>query len=237
MKHSLNRINKVLSIFMLFATLSVLTTSLPSAFADPDPGQGAFPNQIPTTGTTILKVGTGTHQAFTSVAGVAVYTDETVLTCPLPAAAGLEKRFDLRNAAGTPVTATLGTTTSSFEVPWGTGLTFGATTFGTVTFSSAGPYHWGEAATPLLATDSTATVDTLVFRTCGTEGATQAGAQPYAGDAIFSVVLPVGGELLSIDMTSVLVAGAFTNQMLLLPILGVVAATAFAILKIQVRKN
>ena len=122
-------------------------------------------------------------------------------------------------------------------MPWGTGATFSITQTGAGTLSGTGPYHWADSAgAPGTPADSTAILDTFSFVTCGTEGATSPGLD-YSGDAQFQIVPPVAGEILPIDMTAVLVAGAFTNQMMLLPILGLVAASAFVILKFQVRRN
>ena len=240
MRHSINRLTKLLTLAVLFAGVGSIMSSAPLAFAAPDPGQGAFPNAVVQNGQTTLRLGTGVHQAFTGVNEIAVFTDETVSTCPLPAAVGSEKRFDLRDSANpfAIVTVTLDTTTSFISMPWGTGASFPIVMNGIGTVSGSGSYHWadsaGAAGTPA---DSTAVLDTLTFPSCGTEGADQGSAQPYSGDAIFSVVPPVAGELIPIDVTAVLLAGALTNQMMLLPLLGLVAATAFVVLKLQLRRN
>lgn len=54
----------------------------------------------------------------------------------------------------------------------------------------------------------------------------------------FQVLQPVGGEILSIDTTALLIAGASANALWILPALALAAGAAFTVLKLQVsRKN
>ena len=59
-----------------------------------------------------------------------------------------------------------------------------------------------------------------------------------SGDALLSGQPPVGGSILSVDTTALVLAGLFTSPMLMLPIIGVAATagTAFTVLR-RLRKE
>ncbi|MEM3084141.1 MAG: hypothetical protein QXP61_03535, partial [Nitrososphaerales archaeon] len=132
------------------------------------------------------------------------------------------------NAAVTPAGATVwelrksGTTVtyslpanSSIRIPFGTGGTFDITRLGgaTVNPGGTGGYSWVIIDGPNVA-DNTNELGLYIFCTIGSEGIT-----PYLGLGTLQVTapVPVGGELLSIDATALLIAGVFTNSFFMLP--------------------
>ncbi len=47
------------------------------------------------------------------------------------------------------------------------------------------------------------------------------------------IVFPVGGSILSVDASALLIAGLFTTPLMVIPIVGAAAGTAFTIYKLR----
>ncbi len=111
--------------------------------------------------------------------------------------------------------------------------------------SGTGPYVWLEYLGPAAPVgdglfNAGATVPQLAtlgnlwgFFTCGVDGFGLAGEQPGSQQETFRVELPVGGEIISINTSALVIAGLMTNGMMLVPILGAAATagTVFTVLR------
>jgi hypothetical protein len=80
---------------------------------------------------------------------------------------------------------------------------------------------------------STATTGVYEVIVCGEEGTNT----KRAFDGTFVVNPPIAGKLLPIDMTAVFIAGFMMSPLMILPVLGGIAATSFVVLKYQVERK
>ncbi len=112
--------------------------------------------------------------------------------------------------------------------------------------SGTGPYTWAEYLGPMGAAgdgvfNAGVTIPQLAtlgnqwgFFTCGVDGYLLVpGQQPSFQQETFRVELPVGGEIISINTSALVIAGLMTNGMMLVPILGAAATagTVFTVLR------
>ncbi len=111
--------------------------------------------------------------------------------------------------------------------------------------SGIGPYIWVEYLGPTAPVgdgvfNAGATLPQLAtlgnlwgFFTCGVDGFQLVGEQPGSQQETFRVELPVGGEIISINTSALVIAGLMTNGMMLVPILGAAATagTVFTVLR------
>ncbi len=111
--------------------------------------------------------------------------------------------------------------------------------------SGTGPYVWVEYLGPLApVNDGVITTGLTIpqlatlgafwgFYTCGVDGVNDPNPQAAQQQETFSVELPVGGEIISINTSALVIAGLMTNGMMLVPILGAAATagTVFTVLR------
>jgi len=251
---------------LLILLTAVLIPSISYAAASPDPSISCNPfSVVKDTQCTITVQGTATTENVDQItvyaAGpIAAGADDN--TCPnpgpgvqtIPGGSGVWRLVG--DVSGLPIRANLNSNADMVIVDFGTpigGGTVTVNTAGATTLTTdgsdpsggvAGPINgkWIPIGTAIVANTGPAIVPSFYgLMSCGTEPASTMTAAPPAGFgyeniASFQIIAPVGGEVLSINMVSLLIAGISTSFTPLI-VLGVIAASSFAVLKLQLSKK
>lgn len=259
MKYVASDLKKLFGFTVLFATMTVLMIGTGSAvFADPDASPGATPS--PAVVDSIVTV-TVISIPPTFMDELIVYDTPTAPgddgSCPNQIPSGVEawrlvSNTDTTKSIRAFIPSILSSPTARIEVPFGTGVgspvtvtaTGGAfvTKDGTIPPTAAGltsvQATWLEvgdtAGTPAPTTDR---VGDYRIGVCGRENnLVYASAINYDVSSPFTIQEPVGGEIISVSTTALLLAGASTSALWLVPLVAV-AAGAFAVLRFQVYRK
>lgn len=250
-------------IVILFAAIAASGIStIPSAMAMLSPSLSATPLPVIQGGITILKItGAGDNTPPHLLGMIRVFDPNLVVSggagstfgtgaCTPRGATGAGSAWDLETSNGGLVVYKLAAATDTLEVTFGGGSSgiFPVVTLtdisgsSTVTAGTPG-YKWTEvAAINANGLPDNTLVDTTAspytFYTCGFDSV--AGADPISGtfqynaDIPFTTKKPVGGTILPIDTTALLIAGASVNAIWLLPVLAGLAVGVFTLLRFQV---
>ena len=258
MKMTVSDVKRFSSISIMLFAVTALLTSTPSAMALPDPSIGGNTVTQNSAGTITITVGAGTPpitgeairvydqpKADTAIDGSCPMADpalEGVTTWELRADSDTTKKIDYSFPIGS-----VGTT--SVKVNFGTGVGISGNPV-TVTVDAPGQLsiggvfqgsgvsvlgRWIEVTDNAGSTGATAPstnrLGLYAVVTCGLEG-----ASPSEVSGNLSVVKPVGGEIIPVSTTALLLAGVPTSALWLVP-LAAVAAGAFAVLRLQVYRK
>lgn len=242
---------------MLFA-ITALLTSAPAAMAAPDPSIGGSTTTQNGAGIITISVGAGTPpisgeairvydqpKAATAVDGACPMSDpavEGVTTWELRADSDTTKiidyRFPVGSASGTSVKVSFGTGIGISGSPVTVTVDSPAELSVGGVFQGAGVSvqgRWVEITDNVGTTGATAPstnrLGLYAVVTCGLEG-----GQPSEVSGNLSVVKPVGGEIIPVSTTALLLAGVSTSALWLVP-LAAVAAGAFAVLRFQILRK
>ena len=252
MKRIDTNVRKLLSTsFMLLAIAAVMIAGAEKAFANPGPAHAGNPPllQIVQGGQGQMKISALAINTFG--AEIAIYSNEGITLlpnnpCPLPAKIlATNLKYQLMDADGDLVGYRLLAAADFVQVPWGHGIFIpalqvqtsagGSLVKGATTTAATFPLHWEEVddGNPLTADDTsnvTPLPDIYRLASCGTEGPL---ALNYQDSGAFVIVLPVGGDILPIDASALLIAGLFTTPLMILPVVGAAAGTALTIYKLR----
>ncbi len=239
-------LNSRLSIGILVLSIMFIGASIPDAAAQTP---GLIVADVVENGVADLNF--QTTKSTSNVNAIAVYSDGSVGIpgngCTAGGVGGLpsaplgEEEWILRDT-GLNIAKILVTGTGTIvPTPFGGG-SFSITTAGTsITSAGGNPLHWDKIGT---ANDGTSddetdvggnTPDDYLYGLCGTDN--NVGQNPGGGGVgnAFNIVAPVGGEILSINTTALLIAGISNSSLWLIPLVGI-AGAAFVLLRYQVLK-
>jgi len=138
-----------------------------------------------------------------------------------------------------PVTGTSTTVipSATAEVYIANNAGYGDTTLATYTSQGTGTSvsaKWVKINAGPASSPDTSRVGLYNSFTCGIE---LLGTSPYTAPGPFLVQKPVGGSILPIDATSLVLAGIQSNALWMLPTLGAIASATFGILYFQIKRN
>jgi hypothetical protein len=220
----------------------LIATTIPSAFAN-SPSGNTVPNTVTAGVTPVTLVLTSNGVLQHNFGEIRVF-DKNITPGGFPAQASTtdcslpptllvtDKAWDLVTSPGgvqVKYTIPIG---GSIKIPFGTGASFSVTLLGGSTLSVAGPYIWKEVNAPFsTGTDSISTTvgDTYEWPSCGFDGSA---TLQYKMSNTFQIVAPVGGSIIPIDTTALLVAGvASTGLWWMIPVLGAAGLAVFTIRK------
>lgn len=237
--------------FMLVALATVMFAGAEKAFANPGPAHAGNPPllQVVQGGQGQMKISALAVNTFG--AEIAIYSNENIILsqnapCPLPAPAIPNLKYQLMDADGALVGYRLLAAGDFVQVPWGHGVFInalqvqtsagGSLVKGATTTAPTFPLHWEEVNDGNTATaDDTSNVsplpDSYRLASCGVEGG--GAGQNYQDSGGFQIVLPVGGSIIPVDASALLIAGLFTTPLMMIPAVGAAVGTAFTIYKLR----
>jgi len=260
-------IRSITMIMLFASVGSLLSTGIPDAFAMTSPAVGQEPNTPVMGGTMKVVIIAGTNAELDHVKGIVrIYepnltvgtgTGDFSKTPPLDVCdfgttggtnLGTGRIWEFRQASNTGLANeyTITQTTDSLKIPFGVnGATVTPTKTPGVTLSdNQGVWvQTSESPNPGTMDD---TIDFLTddvgapyrVATCGYDNEGQAGDKfQYLVNDPFGTQALVGGTIMAIDTTALLIAGISTSQLMILPALGIVAGGAFALLKFQLQRK
>lgn len=242
MKHSVNDVKRHSGLVLLFAAVVAISAAsiMPQAMAD-TPNQSLLPDppivNNPVTITIEGKAPQAPHfgerirvmePGWTSGGGLAAPC--TALSIAAPNSYSV---WELQSG-GSPVTYTL-QAGDQLKITFGSG---GAPTVTLINTSgnsavTAGPYTWVDVGVGG-GVHNTSQLAAYTYGSCGKDG-NQAGNNFQQTDE-FTPVKPVGGEIIPISTTALLLAGMSTSALWLVP-LAAVAVGAFTVLRLQVNRK
>ncbi len=247
---------------LLVAVGAMMIPAMPSAMAMPDASIGGSSTVSDGTSTITITVGAATSALDVEGERIRVYDDSkgnvgtTGASCPLPdpsaTDAGVVTTWELRSSADEddvidfifPVGSS---STTGLTVPFGTGvnpvtvnidapgeLSIGGVDQGAGVSVSA---VWKEVTDNIGGTGTTAPDTSRLgfygIYSCGDEFS---GQNQFEIDGNFLVQLPVGGTILPVSMSSLLIAGLSMNSMWMLPLMGA-AVGVVALFKVKRKQN
>jgi hypothetical protein len=252
---SINR--RLYTLLVVFGVIGTLGLSMQSAFADPDPAQGYLQSSVVQGTATDIQIDQAASNALTISNFITVYdTDKTTsesfatggLTgCPTSVGAGIDVWQLVRSSDDAPIgyKFAAGGILGQVKTKYGTGVgtTSGNTVTVTVngdttlrfgssdgTLGASATAYWKKVP-PTVNNINTDNLGFQSFLTCGTEGSAN-----FHGGGQVEIVKPVGGEIIPVSTTALLLAGFSTSALWLIP-LTVVAAGSFAVLRFQVYRK
>lgn len=237
---------------MLLAFATLLFAGAENAFANPGPAHAGNPPLLQ-----IVQGGQGQMKITATAINthgdeIVVYSNEGLILntgqyCPLPnKILNTNFKYQLRDNDGALVGYRLTSSGEFVQIPWGHGVFINAAQVQTSAGGSlvkattvtpvSYPIHWEEVDDGNLATaDDTSNItplpDVYKLASCGVEGA--GNGLNYQDAGAFMIVLPVGGSIIPIDASALLIAGLFTTPLMALPAVGAVAGTALTIYKLR----
>lgn len=257
MKLVIGEVNRLLGFTILFGVMAALMIStIPAAMANPGSSPGAVPDPGAKNSIVYITVVTIPRGW---VDEVVVYDTATAPTlvgniCPLEIPSGIKAwklvsdtdstkniRAFLAPGGVGKIAAPFGTGVGSPITVTATGGAF-VTKDGSVPPTTAGlvlvQATWLEvgdtAGTPPPSTDR---VGQYRVGACGKEGVgTYVSASDYELSSPFEIINPVGGEIIPVSTTALLLAGVSTSALWLVP-LAAIATGAFVVLRFQVNKK
>ena len=231
-------------------TVSLALGSMPLAFAN-SPNVSPIPQNVFLDGTNIIKVTADPNTLKQDRATLSMY-DPVVTSigsnflsggnCRTgPATGGTQ--WELRDSANlaNPIVYTFSSVGDSFKVNFGTDgdvTIFDLTGTATVTTTNAKWYDVSGGNDPAaydILTDPDDPFDFYTPRSCGFESVVTLGTGGglFNSESSVFVVQAVGGSIIPIDATSLVVAGMLTNAFWFLPIVGAASAAGIGIYRLR----
>jgi len=152
-----------------------------------------------------------------------------------PSAADDGHVFELQETASKAISFFIADAGHTITVPFpnGPGGTVSITASGAGTSASMGTAKWVDITDSL--TPQAPALDETGFYSIDSCGTDDGG--PWKLEETLEAKPPVGGALLAIETTSLLIAGATSSAMWILPVLGLAVAGSIALLKFQVARR
>jgi len=253
MKSIVRNTKQLASIVILLTAVSALMFSaLPAAMAMPDPTPGGNPD--PSVQNAILNIEV-TSSPRSQIDELIVYDTATTPVpdnnaCPLPIPAGI-KAWRLVSSGDTTknIRAHIpsGALTGIISAPFGTGvpavITVDALGGAELSISPANPFGsnifsiatatWLSVGT-VAGPPSTDRIGNYNVGVCGFEDANL--GTLFEGFSPFTIDLPVGGEVIPVGTTSLMLAGISTSALWLVPLVAI-AGVSFALIRFQVLRK
>jgi len=148
---------------------------------------------------------------------------------------GVVPTWELRNG-GVRVTFLLASAGDQITVRFGVGAANPVIAGAAFMTPNAGAFRWFDTDTGAVATDNTNVAGGYRYGSCGTDE-TGISPAPYTDLNTQNLQAPVGGTILGIDKTALLISGVLLNPIWILPVLGLVAGGTFALLRFQVNRK
>ena len=235
---------------LLVAVGAMMIPAMPFAMAMPDPTTGGNPD--PSIQNSILDIEASSSPQ-SEIDELIVYDSPTEAAddnkCPLDPSTGT-KAWRLVSSADTSKAIRMaipsGALTGLVTAPFGTGVaaSFSVEATGGAELTADGSAPTGSGITTVSATwldvgdvagtPSTDRVGNYRVGSCGNEGAGLASS--YEGFGLFSIVLPIGGMVIPVGATSLVLAGISTNALSIVSLVAI-AGVSFAVLKFQVSRK
>ena len=238
------------AIAILLLTVTIALGSIPSALAANTPNVSPLPTTVTLNGNNIIKVTADPNKLAHNRATLSMFDPNVTVfgsnfidgngNCRSgPPTGGTQ--WELRHSSDltTPVVYTMSSVGDSFKVNFGTdGIVtiFDITGTTTVSTTSAKWVDTSGGSDPAkydILTNPIDPFDAYEPHSCGFENVGQGTQAPYDAEASIYVVQPVGGSIITIDATSLVLAGIFTNAFWFLPIVGVASAAGIGIYRLR----
>jgi len=235
---------------LLVAVGAMMIPAMPFAMAMPDPTTGGNPD--PSVQNSILDIEISSAPR-SSIEELILYDTATkpgeIDTCSLPTSTGT-KAWRLVSSADTTKAIRMhiptGALTGLVTAPFGTGVaaSFSVEATGGAEITADGSDPFASGTTTVSGTwlsvgdvagvPSTDRVGDYRIGTCGHEGASL--IADFDGFGLFTVVLPIGGTIIPVSATSLVLAGISSSPLWILPLVAI-AGVSFAVLKFQVSRK
>ena len=235
---------------LLVAVGAMMIPAMPFAMAMPDPTTGANPDPSVQNSIPNIEVSSSPRS---QIDELIVYDTPTAPAdnnaCPLPTSTGT-KAWRLVSSADTTKAIRMhipsGALTGLVTAPFGTGVAASfnvdATDGAELTADGSAPFGSGTTTVSgtwldigdVAGTPSTDRVGNYRIGTCGFEDATLSSA--FEGYGLFSTTLPIGGVVIPVGATSLVLAGISSSALWIVPLVAI-AGVSFAVLKFQVSRK
>ena len=235
---------------LLVAVGAMMIPAMPFAMAMPDPTTGGNPD--PSIQNSILNIEVSSSP-LSEIDELIVYDSPTSPTdddvCSLDTSTGTKAWRLVSSGDGTtPIRMAIpaGALTGLVTAPFGTGVaaSFSVQATGGAMLTADGSTPTASGITTVSATwldvgdvagtPSTDRVGNYRVGSCGNEGVNL--GSPFEGFGLFSIVLPIGGMVIPVGATSLVLAGISTNALSIVSLVAI-AGVSFAVLKFQVSRK